>query len=358
MVSKLYKINVRQDYLIDVTFFNGSVKRYDAKGLEAVEESYRELREDEDLFKDAAIDGSKSEIVWKNGAHLSNEAIWYDSILIEVIDIEDAAVAFAERLRTIREGLKVTQKELEARTGITQADISRIERAESNPSIRTMEKLVSGLGYSLFFDARKRHPFARPEIPIADSLIGVVDSNKCQGEFTVDDILAIDNDWYYELIDGVIYEMATPTFSHQDIISEVHYALMEYIKGNGGSCKVVESPTSVEFEEDNRNYLIPDLIVICDRDKIKKRGVVGAPDFVLEVVSPSSRDRDYTIKMNLYMKNGVREYWVIEPEKRCIIVYNLDEDVMPVVYGFDKKVPVNIYNGEVEIDLSNIEKFE
>lgn len=93
---------------------------------------------------------------------------------------------------------------------------------------------------------------------------------------------------------------------------------------------------------------------MCDRDKIINRCIYGAPDFIIEVISRSSTKRDSVIKLNKYLNAGVREYWMIDPNRKKVIVYNFETENYPVIYGFDAKIPVGIWDNELEIDFQEV----
>ena len=101
----------------------------------------------------------------------------------------------------------------------------------------------------------------------------------------------------------------------------------------------------------------PDVGIICDPSKIKKFGIYGAPDFLVEVISPSTKRKDYTLKLSKYMNAGVREYWILDYAQRNLLVYFFESESCPVIYGLDQPVPVGIYHGELTIDFSNILKW-
>ena len=105
---------------------------------------------------------------------------------------------------------------------------------------------------------------------------------------------------------------------------------------------------------DEKTMVEPDVVVVCDRDKIIDRCIYGAPDFIIEVLAKSTRKKDSVIKLNKYLNAGVREYWMIDPEKKKVIVYDFEHDEYPVVYGFDAKVPVGIWDGAMEIDFAEV----
>ena len=105
---------------------------------------------------------------------------------------------------------------------------------------------------------------------------------------------------------------------------------------------------------DDRTMVQPDIIVLCDKSKAIKRGIYGAPDFVVEILSPSTGRKDAIIKLRKYKESGVREYWMVDPDRKRIVVYDWDNGGIPKVYGFDAKVPVGIFDGECEIDFAEI----
>ncbi|MDO4490357.1 MAG: Uma2 family endonuclease [Lachnospiraceae bacterium] len=178
---------------------------------------------------------------------------------------------------------------------------------------------------------------------------------KQQGEFTLEDYYAIPDERRVELIDGVIYDMSSPRTVHQDIASIIHMELYSYIKEKKKPCKVFEAPVDVQLCCDNRTMVQPDVLLVCDRDKIRGFGIYGAPDFVLEILSKSTRKKDMTVKLGKYQEAGVREYWIIDPYKQVLIVYNLEEeDYIPMVYPLQGKAPLLISGGELEIDLEQI----
>ncbi len=161
--------------------------------------------------------------------------------------------------------------------------------------------------------------------------------------YTIDDIYALPDGQRAELIDGQIYNMAPPKRLHQKLISELTQSIGSYIKSQNGSCEVYPAPFAVFLNDDDKNYVEPDLSVICDKSKLDDRGCNGAPDLIIEVVSPSSRKLDYSIKNALYMEAGVREYWIIDPTKERTTVYYYEDDAAPMIYPFSAFIEVNIF---------------
>lgn len=175
--------------------------------------------------------------------------------------------------------------------------------------------------------------------------------------YTIDDIYNLPEGHRAELIDGQIYDMAPPSTAHQRILSFLHAAIYAHINAKGGPCEVIPAPFAVflsnEDESDLSNYLEPDISVICDPDKIDDKGCHGAPDWIIEIVSPSSRRLDYYTKLSLYRANGVREYWIVDPMKQTILLYDTEHDAAPVIYSFTDIVKVNICD-DLEIDFSQL----
>ncbi len=172
--------------------------------------------------------------------------------------------------------------------------------------------------------------------------------------YTTEDIFALPEGRRAELIDGQIYMMAPPNRRHQTIARELFTAIDSYIKSKGGSCEPFFAPFAVFLNQDNKNYVEPDISVICDLGKLDDKGCNGAPDWVIEIVSPSSRRMDYHAKLFKYRTAGVREYWIVDPEKNRILAYNFEtEDIGD--YTFQDSVKAGIYD-DFQIDFSAIAK--
>lgn len=175
-----------------------------------------------------------------------------------------------------------------------------------------------------------------------------------RGKHTIEEIYALPEGERAELINGELYMMATPARIHQELVSGLFYEIAAYIRGNKGKCKVYPAPIAVFPHKDDSTYLEPDIIVVCDRDKLDDKGCKGAPDMVIEIVSPSSKKLDYVLKLAEYEKAGVREYWIVDPNKQCILVYRFTENDAPAMYHFTDKVPVGIFEG-LEIDFAEMD---
>lgn len=173
--------------------------------------------------------------------------------------------------------------------------------------------------------------------------------------YTVDDIYKLPDGQRAELIDGVIYDMAPPSRIHQKLVSELTQAIGAYIKSKGGSCDIYPAPFAVFLSKDNKTYVEPDISVICDKNKLSDRGCEGAPDWIIEIVSPSSQRMDYLTKLWKYRTSGVREYWIVNPLKGTVQVYSFEGTEDSAQYVFDDIIKANIYN-DLEICIADLLK--
>lgn len=161
--------------------------------------------------------------------------------------------------------------------------------------------------------------------------------------YTIEDIYALPDGQRAELINGQLYMMATPGRIHQRLVHQLERRLGNYIEAQHGDCEVYPAPFAVFLNADDKTYVEPDVSVICDRNKLDDRGCNGAPDFVIEIVSPGSRRMDYLTKTSLYADAGVREYWIVDPEKQRTTICRYEEFDAPTVIPFDQPVAVGIY---------------
>ena len=178
--------------------------------------------------------------------------------------------------------------------------------------------------------------------------------------YTYGDLLAWDDGKHYELYDGALVAMASPSDVHQEILFEIGRQLGNFLVGK--PCKAYPSPFDVRLfdtdkdrPEDSETVLQPDLIVVCDKSKVDRYGVHGAPDLVIEILSPSTQERDWREKYALYQKAGVREYWICDPVGRFVAVHILRDGQYsnPIFYTWSAKVPVSIWD-DFSLDLSTV----
>jgi Uma2 family endonuclease len=167
-------------------------------------------------------------------------------------------------------------------------------------------------------------------------------------DYTYADLLELDESIRAEIIDGELFMMAPPVRVHQDIIREIFTPISVFLKGK--SCKVYPAPFGVRlFPKDDLSddtVVEPDIVVVCDASKLDARGCNGAPDLVIEILSPSNRSHDKLVKFQKYLAAGVREYWIVDPEEQLVQVHTLDAGrYVTTVYGPEDEAPVGILPG-------------
>lgn len=156
-----------------------------------------------------------------------------------------------------------------------------------------------------------------------------------------------------ELIDGELWDLASPSRKHQRIVAEAARQMANYIEAHQGTCQVYPAPFAVNLFADDSTFVEPDVSVVCDPAKLSDRGCEGAPDLVIEVVSPSNPGMDYVTKLNLYREAGVREYWICDPIKERVLVYAFGFDEFPAIYDFPMNTPSAVLEG-FEINYAEV----
>ena len=161
----------------------------------------------------------------------------------------------------------------------------------------------------------------------------------------VKEIYALPEGERAELIDGEIYDMAPPNRIHQELVQQLGRTIGNYIEDHHGGYRVYPAPFAVFLNQDDKTYVEPDISVICDNDKLDENGCNGAPDWIIEIVSPSSQRMDYLTKLFKYRTAGVREYWIVNPMKQTVLVYSFGEMEDSRQYLFEDEIDVGIYPG-------------
>lgn len=172
--------------------------------------------------------------------------------------------------------------------------------------------------------------------------------------YTIEDIEALPEGERAELIDGELFRMDAPTRRHQDILLELALEIRMYIRRNKGACKIYVAPFNVRIKKDKRNYVEPDISVICDKDKLDEKGCQGAPDWMIEIVSPSSKEMDYERKVTLYREAGAREYWIVDAETETVTVYDFEHGKNAVRYSFSEQIKAGIIE-DLWLNLSEMD---
>lgn len=185
---------------------------------------------------------------------------------------------------------------------------------------------------------------------------------KKEHEYTYADYLSWPEDERVELINGTPYLQTAPSRIHQEILSELHRQIANFLVDK--HCKVYPAPFHVVLhleeengnEDDRKNVVEPDLTIVCDQAKLDDRGCKGNPDMIIEIVSPSTARRDKFEKFNLYEQAGIKEYWIIEPEEKILSVFTLQSNQRfgrPDLYTEESQVKVSIFDNLI-IDLEMI----
>jgi Uma2 family endonuclease len=172
---------------------------------------------------------------------------------------------------------------------------------------------------------------------------------------TLEQYEGLPEDTRAEVFEGIIYNMSSPSRIHQTILRELLLLFGGYIKNKGGNCSVFPAPFDVKLSDNPLIIVQPDLMIVCDEDKLDENRCNGAPDFIIEIVSPSNPSDDYIRKLYYYKNYGVREYWIVDPQRKTVTVNYFEDDMVSVPYSFDAKIKVNIYQ-DLFIDFSEIAK--
>lgn len=256
--------------------------------------------------------------------------------------------------------------------GTVQKVLGGITKTPRRETLEALTKVLAGekVSYKTMLDKgtpldqrymvhEVEHAYAEdPEVEegyrLDDAVERLLDSKK-SGEFTVEDYYVISEKYRIELIDGEIYDMAAPEFDHQHIAGLVYTQMIIFREENHEKCIPGIAPLDVQLDCDDKTMVQPDLIVFCDKKMNHKKVIFGAPDFVMEVFSPSSRYKDRIKKRDKYRAAGCREYWMVDPLNQRVTVLDF-EGGLDGIYTFDQKIPVRISGGRCIIDFSKIKK--
>ena len=271
----------------------------------------------------------------------------------------------------------MTVEEMKAKKielGLTTEDIAGI----SHLPLGTLQKVFSGATKAprkstieaieqafLFAESEKNQRQQRkviyldqvpPDVPVLGEPKIVYGSTAENGrKYTVDDYYALPDYRRVELIDGKFYEMYAPSKKHQLILGELHLLFQECIRQHNMPCRILLAPCDVQLDRDKFTMIQPDLFIYCHESDISRIIYEGAPDLVVEIISPSSRFRDLTQKLYKYQNAGVREYWIVDPRFRTVTVHYFDEEEYhPIIYDFFSEIPVALSKGKCAIDFSVI----
>lgn len=243
-----------------------------------------------------------------------------------------------EEMQQRKRELGLTYEEIADRCGLSVPTVQRIiSGTTQNPREYTRRQIEAVLSDERWGTVLKERAFSY--------------MSKKQGDYTAEDYFALPDDQRCELIDGVIYDLASPTAVHQIITLELGIQLDGYVKKNGGKCLVFVAPFDVKLEK--WSVVQPDVMVFCSKEGKNRNDI---PDLAIEITSPSTRSRDYILKLSKYLVSGMSEYWIVDPQKERITVYLFEEEVITKHYGLYDKIPVSIWDGKCVVDLSEAKR--
>ena len=181
--------------------------------------------------------------------------------------------------------------------------------------------------------------------------------------FSVEDYYETPEGYPLELINGRFYVMESPGSKHQSIVYELGFVIGGYIKKNKGKCRVYPGPFDVELPTEKGTVVVPDITVVCDTSKVDKKGLKGVPDWVIEVLSASTQNKDKKEKLAVYEAVGVQEYWIVDPFENKVCVYR-QKDIdgqngysLPDTYTFAEEIPSGTIEG-LRIRMSELDIIE
>ena len=255
-----------------------------------------------------------------------------------------------ERLKRRKRELHLTNEEVSRLTGVPLGTVQKVlGRTTKNPRKETLIALAKLLDPQLARELEtgssmvQEHPLPYDPVP-----------TKNPGEYTLEDYYALPEDQRAELIDGTIYDMTAPSFEHQIIAGEIHAQLLRCTEEHRMPCMPGIAPIDVQLDRDDRTMVQPDVIIAFDPELNIGRCLYGAPEFVLEVLSPSTRAKDQVLKLSKYKNAGCLEYWIVDPENKRVLVYCFLDDNWPQVYSFADRLPVRVSNSLCSIDFTVI----
>ncbi|MCR5789683.1 MAG: Uma2 family endonuclease [Lachnospiraceae bacterium] len=244
-----------------------------------------------------------------------------------------------QEIKKRKQELGYSNETLSKRSGVPLGTVQKVlAGVTKNPRQKTLEALSDVLRKetnSYSYEPSTEHPSVLQETALYEA---------SERKYTIEDIYALPENVRAELINGKLYYMAAPTRTHQKLAGGMHLAVANYIRSKNGSCEVYIPRFAVFPFNDEETYLEPDLTVVCDLSKLDEKGCHGAPDWVVEVLSPGTSSKDMGIKLFKYREAGVREYWILDPEKKIVIVENYEgPEGNASLYSFDNEIPSGIF---------------
>ncbi len=170
---------------------------------------------------------------------------------------------------------------------------------------------------------------------------------------TLEQYEALPDEKRMEVFDGIVNDMASPSQIHQSISMQLSTVINNYILRKKGPCSIFSAPFDVKLSDSPLIIVQPDIMVVCDKNKLDEKRCNGAPDFIIEIVSPANPSDDYIRKLYYYKNYEVREYWIVDPRRKVITVNYFENNIVSVQYPFDSVIKVNIFD-DLLINFSDI----
>lgn len=259
-----------------------------------------------------------------------------------------------QEMKRRKKELGLSNQMVAERSGVPLGTVQKIfGGATKAPRKETIDALIKAL-YIDHHPKSAQYQTIPGDIYVKEPATAFLRGDRTVGEYTLDDYYALPDDERVELIDGVFYDMASPMKIHQGILGGIYVQLDACVEQHPGTCFLYAAPSDVELGEDRKTVVQPDIYIHCDPDKEQNKPHHGAPDFIVEILSPSSRGHDLLRKHELYKRHGVREYWVVDPKDRRVAIYDLVSDALPYIYSFEDEVPVLISEGTCKVDFKKV----
>lgn len=255
-----------------------------------------------------------------------------------------------KEIKKAKESYGLTCREISEASGVPMSTVLKVFSGNNkNPRRDTIMKLAGGISKLI-----GEEPSA--DIDNMDLYRGrrraeeekIIRSRK-QGQFTIEDLEGMPEDVRYEICDGKLIKMEAPTTIHQLLAAEIYLQIRNYIIKHAGKCIPYIAPLDVQFDDEGKDVFKPDVFIVCS-DEFEPGRVYGAPDLIIEIISPASKKYDMQTKLSKYAEYDVREYWIVDPYKEKVVVHELEKGDISL-YPFDAKIPVGIYSGRLKIDF-------
>ena len=260
-----------------------------------------------------------------------------------------------KQLQDIKKELKLTNEDIAKRShvpiGTVQKVFAGITKSPHWKTRQALEKMLLDAKESASFTYQNdRQEERMPELIREEAVAYNTDPK--QGHYTLKDYLELPDDRRAELIDGYLYDMASASLAHQAILGELFVQLYASVQ-NHPECELFLSPSDVKLGANDRTVVQPDLYIVCGWQDTNKTMMCSVPDFIIEILS-TNRAHDLFRKLNTYRFSGVREYWIVDPKYRKVLVYDLEQDEPVRTYEFSDTIPLRISEGKCAVDFAAI----